>query len=323
VAFGSVVGHDRLKGLLMRALEHDRLPPALLFAGPEGVGKRTLAMTVARGLLCAKGPGEPCESCVHCSRIARGLHPDVLAVAAETAAIKIEQVRDVVREILGLPFEARARVVVIDDAHTMTEQAMNALLKSLEEPPATSHVILVTHAPQALLQTIRSRCQAVRFGPLPTVTLEAVLTRSHGMDPVEAHLRAVLSGGSLGAALAFEAEGYRAVRDEVLAVLEKLPASGALHRLEAAEKLGESDDPLLALTAARSLLRDAAALRAGADPSILLNSDAADRLHALVAGPLGARAVELAEAIEETRASLRGNASKPIAMDALLDRLAG
>jgi DNA polymerase-3 subunit delta' len=323
VAFADVVGHERLKELLRRALENDRLPPAILLAGPEGVGKRTLALATARGLLCAKGPGAPCEECVHCRRIARALHPDVFVVSPETAAIKIEQVRDVVKEILGKPFEARARVVVIDDAHTMTEQAMNALLKSLEEPPATSHVFLVTHAPQALLQTIRSRCQALRFGPLPTLTLEGVLTGAHGMDAAEAHLRAVLSGGSVGAALAFEAEGYRTLRDEILGVLEKLPSSSALHRLEAAEKIGESEDVLLALTATRSILRDVAAVRAGADPSLLLNSDVSERLAGLAAGPLGPKAVELADAIEETRAAIRGNASKPIAVDALLDRLAG
>src|SRR5262249_6098319 len=215
--FPSVVGHETVKALLARALAGGRLPPALLLTGPEGGGKRTLALEVARGLLCGQGPGEPSNACRPCGRTARAIHPDLIVVIPETATgflaretIKIEHVRDAMREIAGLPFEARARAVVIDDAHTMTEQAMNALLKSLEEPPATSHLLLVTGSPQALLPTIRSRCQTLRFGPLPTSLLESHLQARLGLDHADARLRAVLSGGSLGAALAFEAEGYRA-----------------------------------------------------------------------------------------------------------------
>lgn len=321
--FPEIVGHDRVKELLSRALAQGRVPPALLLSGPEGVGKRTLALAVARGLLCDKGPGEPCGECRTCDRTGRSIHPDLFLVSPETAAIKIEQVRDAVREIAGLPFEARARVVLIDDAHTMTEQAMNALLKSLEEPPATSHLILVTASPQALLPTIRSRCQTLRLGPLPQALLESHLRERQGLSPAEARLRAALSGGSLGAALAFEAEGYRALRDEILAMLEKVPGSSAVLRLQWAEKLTETDDIGLALTALRSLLRDAAAARAGSPPERLLNADVADRLLAVGQGPLGARAVALADATEEVRTNLRGNASKPMSMDVLVDTLAG
>src|SRR5438477_4022037 len=200
--FPSVLGHETVKGLLARALATGRLPPALLLTGPEGVGKRTLAIEVARGLLCDKGPGEPCRECRTCLRTARAIHPDLMIVVPETATgflaretIKIEHIRDAMREIAGLPFEARARLVVIDEAHTMTEQAMNALLKSLEEPPATSHLVLVTASPQALLPTIRSRCQTLRLGPLPASVLESHLEQSHGLSHAEARLRAALSGG--------------------------------------------------------------------------------------------------------------------------------
>jgi DNA polymerase III subunit delta' len=320
--FPDVLGHDRIKGLLAHALEQGRLPPALLLSGPEGVGKRTLAIAVARGLLCDEGPGEPCGHCRTCGRTARSMHPDLFVVSPETAAIKIEQVRDAVREIAGLPFEARARAVIIDDAHTMTEQAMNALLKSLEEPPATSHLILVTASPQALLPTIRSRCQTVRLGPLPSALLEAHLQERLALSPADARLRAALSGGSLGAALAFEADGYRALRDEILVMLEKASGSSAVHRLQWSERLGEVEDMPLALSALRSLLRDAAAARAGAPPDRLLNADVGERVAKVGQGRVGARAVELADTVEEIRTLLRGNASKPLSMDVLVDALA-
>jgi DNA polymerase-3 subunit delta' len=319
-----------VKGLLARALGQGRLPPALLLSGPEGVGKRTLALEVARGLLCERGPGEPCGACRTCDRTARAIHPDFIVVRPETATgflaretIKIEHIRDAVREIAGLPFEARARMVIIDDAHAMTEQAMNALLKSLEEPPATSHLVLVTASPQALLPTIRSRCQALRLGPLPSALLESHLQQRLGLSPADAHLRAALSGGSLGAALAFEAEGYRTLRDDILAILEKAPGASALHRLQWADRLADADDVMLALTALRSLLRDAAAARAGAPAERLLNADVAARIQAIASGPLGARAVALADEVEEARTALRGNASRPLSMDVLVDAIAG
>jgi DNA polymerase-3 subunit delta' len=323
VAFDSVVGHDRVRELLARSIRAGRLPPALLLAGPEGVGKRTLALAAARALVCEAALGEACDECSACRRAARGLHPDVMLVEPETATIKIEQVREMAREVLALPFEGRARAFVVDDAHVMTEQAGNALLKCLEEPPATSHVFLVTASPQALLPTIRSRCQTLRLGPLPPALLEAYLKERAGLTEEEARLRAMVSGGSIGSALALDSDAYRSARNDLLALLERFGTIGTLERMEAAQRLADTDDPALALTTLRSLLRDALLLRSGAGPGALLNADVAPRLTALARGPLGERAATLAEAAGETREALRLNANKLLSMDVLMDGLSG
>ena len=319
MADGSVIGHDRVRGLLARSIQAGRLPPALLLTGPEGVGKKTLALAAARALVCEKGGGMACEECAACRRVARGLHPDVTLVEPETATIKIEQVRDMAREVLALPFEGRARAFVMDDAHVMTEQASNALLKSLEEPPATSHVFLVTSAPQALLPTIRSRCQTLRLGPLPPALVESYLTDRASLSPEEARLRAGLSGGSIGAALAFDSDAYRASRNELLSVLERAATLGAVERMEAAQRLADLEDPALALTTLRSLLRDTLVIRSGGGTESLLNADVETRLSGVARGPLGARAGAVAEMAGETRENLRLNANKLLSMDVLMD----
>jgi len=342
VAFADILGHDRVTSLLARAVAGGRVPQSLLFSGPQGVGKKTLALALARALLCERPADAPCEECKSCTRTRRALDalpdlrsravreeepelfnhhvlPDLVLVEPSGSWIKIEQVRALVREIAGRPFEGRSRSIVVDDAHQMTEQGMNTLLKSLEEPPQGTHFFLVTASPEALLTTIRSRCQILRMGRLPESVLEAHLRDALGKSPEEARLLAALAAGSLGAALAFESEAYRGLRDELLGLLE---GKNALERMEAAERLAELDEPELALTALRSLLRDVAALHAGAAPESLLNPDVAPRLVAVARGRLAERASALAETVGETREALRGNANPLLSFDHLVETLA-
>jgi len=360
VRLSEVRGHDRVRAVLGRALERDRLPPALLFDGPDGVGKKTLALAVAQATLCEAAPAsEPCGECRACRRVAGSirserllefrqeadrhpdedvwrnfrLHPDLVLAEGwwltrtgrprSDPEIRVDQVRDLVGEIAGAPFEARRRVFVIDDAHTMNDAAQNALLKSLEEPPPRSHVILVSSAASGLRPTIRSRCQRLRFGPLSRAVIGESLVRERGLGAEEAGLQAALAGGSLAAALSGEAAGELRMREELLVLLEESSGKDALARMEAAEALEQAEDPGALLTTLRSLLRDLAALRAGAPPETLLSPDLAPRLAALASGRLGERATSLAEDAGEARTALRGFASKLLTFDRLVDALAG
>ncbi len=320
--FDAIVGHERVKDVLYRLLDRGRLPPSLLFAGPEGVGKRALAFQAARGLLCERGGPEPCGACIVCSRIERGLHPDVEVVEPDGNFIKIERIRQLVASVLSRPFEGRARAFVVDQAHAMTEEAANSLLKALEEPPATSHLLLVTASPQALLPTIRSRCQCLRFGALSVSEIEDYLKSRQGVEPGEARMRALMSGGSLALALAFESEAFKSLRDLLLAQLEQAPEVDVVERLMTAERLADQEDPALVLTVLRSLLRDMAVLHVGADSRSLVNRDVEARLDALARGRLGARAEALFGLAGETRHALvKRNANRLLAWDRLAESL--
>ena len=148
-----ILGHRRLVALIARSVSRQSLPPSLIFSGPAGVGKRLTAMAVAQLLNCTKRVGEApnidaCGVCAACTRIARGVHSDVIVVEpGDSGAIKIEQIRDIVDRAGYRPFEGRCRVVIVDGADALVPAAQNALLKTLEEPPSASIFILVTSQP--------------------------------------------------------------------------------------------------------------------------------------------------------------------------------
>ena len=267
-----VIGHRRIVDLLARSIERGSLPPSLIFAGPQGVGKRLVALATAQGLNCASRPGESapaampsrggegrgeasasvrggggappplmndaCGECPSCRRIARGVHPDVIILEpGESGSIKIEAVRDVVDRANFRPFEGRVRVVIIDEADALVAAAQSALLKTLEEPPSASVFLLVTSRADALLATVRSRCPRLTFRPLPPEDIAEALVKL-GRPVADARAVAATADGSLGRAL--EASGddrvaSRAVAHQVLA--RASTTSDARRRIEGAKDL--------------------------------------------------------------------------------------
>jgi DNA polymerase III subunit delta' len=179
-----LVHQDRAVAVLRAAMTGGRLHHALLLTGPPGAGKRALALALASALNCETAPGEGCDSCATCTRIVDGTHPDVITLAREGAAqiIPIETVRTQVVAAVGLPpHEARERVFLVDEATALPPAAANALLKTLEEPPARTRFVLMTVAPDQLLPTIRSRCQRVSLAP---PTAGARRAQAGDADPV-------------------------------------------------------------------------------------------------------------------------------------------
>ena len=326
--FRDLAGHRVVLDLTARAAARGSLPPSLIFAGPDGVGKRLAALSLAQLFNCtspAAGDAgvapDACGNCAACRRIARGVHADVLLIEpGDTGVIKVEQVRAAIERTSYRPFEGRRRVVVIDDADAMEAPPQNALLKTLEEPPGASTFVLVTSRPDVLLPTVRSRCQRVRFGPLATPEVAQVLRRDHGFGEREARAAALASEGSIGRALEGDTEAYVGARDAAEAMLATVAqASSPAQRLAAAKALGgdrmDRDELSRRLRLAGSMVRDVGVLLSGADERSLANADMKPFLERLRRSFDGDRAVSAYAAIERALSALDRNASPKIVAD--------
>jgi DNA polymerase-3 subunit delta' len=330
--FRGIRGHRAVISLLQRGIARDRLPPSLIFAGAEGLGKRRVAVALAEAANCVEPvDGDACGVCRSCRRIARGVHGDVLLVQPdEMGSIKTAVVRDVVERSAYRPFEGRRRVVIFDDADLLETHAQNALLKTLEEPPSGSWFVLVTAQPDRLLPTVRSRCPALRFGPVPEADVAAALVGEHGWDERAARAAAAASGGSIGRALAMASEETAGLRDAAIDALAGVARADARRRLEHARELAgrgggtlaaERDDLARRLHALSSVLRDVEAISSRADARLLANPDVRPRLEALATAYGGGRARRAFSAVDRALGALEGNASPKIVADWLLFQL--
>jgi DNA polymerase-3 subunit delta' len=209
VSFDEIVGQVAACEALRAALEGDRVPGGYLFLGARGVGKFRTARALARALLCEGEGPLACGTCSSCHRVAHRVHPNLHVVGEgdEVAAIKIEEIRET-RDRLSLrPMEGSRQVVIVDNADRMREEAGNALLKTLEEPPPGAVLVLVVAEALRVLDTIRSRCQVVRFVPLDPDQVRAVL-EDRAVPRDEAAALARHAGGSPGRALALRRLGF-------------------------------------------------------------------------------------------------------------------
>jgi DNA polymerase-3 subunit delta' len=328
MAFRDITGHQHLLELIARAAVRATLPPSLVFAGPEGVGKCMAAMALAQMMNClaldSTSASDACGECAACRRIARGVHADVLLIEpGETGTIKIDQVREAIERSAYRPFEGRRRIVIIDNADALNAEAQNALLKTLEEPPAASTFVLVTARPDMLLPTVLSRCQRLRFGRLSPSDVAHVLIRDHEYADAEAHAAAAFSDGSIGRALEGATDDYVDARDAAASLLQSVATSSDPRRkLSGAKALtgsagGGSDREQLArrLCALSSIIRDLGALLSRADERCLANGDLRQQLEQLRRSFDSDRVIRAFSAVDRALAALDRNASPKIVAD--------
>ncbi len=331
-----------MKDHLRKALREGRVPHSLIFTGPAGVGKRQFALQLAKSFVCGTlSQHQGCGECAACARVEQlsipesserfrdsfkrvffSSHPDVASVVPYNRAIFVDAVRDLEREAFFRPYEARARFFVIDEADKMNDAAANALLKTLEEPSETSYIVLVTSRPDSLLSTIRSRCQIVRFAPVERDEVREHLVSRKVFTDADAQLAACLSGGSIGRALLFDIERYKAMRDHALAIIEKATThrdiAGLLKEAEVLNDAKHKEDFEEMLGVIESLLRDVWLIALGVPAERAKNLDIADELSTLAAAADPRQLAAMMKEIDILRQNLVVNINRKMATDALL-----
>ncbi|MCM8800620.1 MAG: AAA family ATPase [Candidatus Omnitrophica bacterium] len=202
MALSQIKGQDRTIRFLKEYIKKSDLQRGLLFIGPEGIGKKSVAINLAKAINCQQAQDDSCDLCLNCTRIDKRQYPDFFLIEdSESESIKIDQIRQLKTQIYLKPYEAKIKVFILDNVHNLTSEAGNAILKILEEPPQKSLIILITSTPYLLFKTIISRCQIFRFYPLKRTALKEMLIKEYKLDTYQAHFLAYFFEGRIGKTL--------------------------------------------------------------------------------------------------------------------------
>ena len=323
MSFNEIIGQERAIGILRRAVEQERIAQAYLFLGTEGIGKKLTALNLAKALNCRGERAAPylsCDICPACRKIDHGNHPDIQVLGGTREQIKIDQIRQLQKGLHYKPFEGRKKVVIIDGAERLVPAAANALLKTLEEPPPETVIILITISLYQLLPTIISRCQKIRFQPLNTESLKKVLGDSLSLPEEALETLALLSGGSPGITLQI-ADSIAETRGELFRRVEQLVRDKIEELLQLADELSKNKEGLEGtLELLKVFFRDIMIFRENRAERLaniaLLPS--IERLAGKLSTP---EIVSKIEAINEAQSALRQNANRQLAMERMLLRI--
>jgi len=346
--FDPILSQERPIRTITRFLQDDVIPHALLFTGTEGVGKRMTAMAFAMAANCmgseagsrqrpsisssefhrgdAAFPVNACGSCRSCNKIRSQNHPDILHIEPAGPMIKINQIREVCRTLVLKPYEARVRVVIISQSHTMNPSAANALLKVLEEPPDRTILILTATETSDLLPTIVSRCRQIRFNPLAEKHIESLLIKNQGLDPQEAAIPAAMANGSYTRALLMSRSNWAYQRKWLIwaggldkpEALSKRPKSLLL---AFSEKLAKNKSTVIdSLEVMKTWLRDLLVYRY--TPEKIINKDLYQEIGNVSAGCTVNGLVKKIEIISRAQNDISANMNLRLSLDIMMLRLA-
>jgi DNA polymerase-3 subunit delta' len=325
LVFRDILGHTKEIEALKKAIAGERVAHAYLFAGPSGIGKGCVARAFASALNCTDGNG--CGECVDCRQVEASTHPNLVEIhptdkddeRAENGLIRIAKIREL-QNAIKYKVDRGKKVVIIEDADRLVPAAANAFLKTLEEPPPDSVIILISSRAASLLPTVLSRCQRINFGPLAEETINGHLTGAMGLSPALAAEAARASSGALGPAIEYAESGIYEKRREIAGYLKTLKSNDTARLLKLAEEFAKRDDLTDVLELMKLWCRDRLVSGEGA-PEFVIDNDntAALRMEAGADGLLKSFSI-----IEQARNDITppryGN--KQLTMEVLLIQMA-
>jgi len=326
MSFSEIFGHQRQVETLRHGVVSRRLHHAYLLMGPTGIGKKTIVLTLAKAIHCTEKNGDSCDKCSNCARIQAGNHPDVHVIGPLEGKkeISIEQIRDVQKKLNFRSFSGGMKIAILDPATLINWSAQNALLKTLEEPPPESLLILISPTAGGLLPTLRSRCLCISFGSLPRNFVAQFLISRKGKKPEEAEFLAAISMGSLAKAISM---GQDALLKNRQAWAEQLSSLGAgKYRLaaEMADKLAVSrEESLKFLEWAEGWYRDLVVYSLGGDSQTAVNLDLVPQIRQVSAEYGLDRVLEMHSKASEATARIQRNVNRRMVLENLFFSMIG
>ena len=310
----AIIGHHQILKQLYHAIASNRVAGAYLFVGVANVGKETVALNFAKSINCRTSDEGACGTCLSCRKADNGNHPDLQIIRPSGAWIKIDQIRELQKRIIYRPLEGVRKVYILAEAERMNLEAANCLLKTLEEPPADSVLILLTTNLDALLPTIRSRCQIIPFHSLVISELAGHLIERFDIDESQALRVATTTGGTVGKALTLLQDGASFEEE----IPEIMIANNRLDAFRIAEKWTQQPEALDHLV---TWYRDLVLLHQGAPVDLLTHVHHAEQLEQLTARYSRLQLQSAIKAIFETKAMLQRNVNATLALEVLALKL--
>jgi len=311
--FSSIIGHDRIVSLLKRSLAAGRVSHAYLFEGVDRHGMRTTALALAEAIFCNGVEG--CGNCPSCRKTAGKQHPDLHFLEPDGAFIKIDQIRNLQKELSYRPFEAHKKVCIIEDAERMNPAAANAFLKTLEEPPGDALLLLLTSHAESVLPTILSRCQRLRFPSLPADTIVDLLRRN-GVEEETARIAAALAGGDPARAEEITSSDRLRLRRHLLERMETLSTEEIAPLFAAAEEYSRDKETSLDLVdILRLFWRDVLLLLT--DGEGITNRDYLPLIRSMAERHTMEQVMDTLDLISRTRQALMRNVNPRLAVEVL------
>lgn len=240
--FNNIVGHEQIIEHLQNAIKLNKVSHAYILNSEKGSGKKRIAYTFAKTLQCEESTDTPCGICKSCMQAESNNHPDIITVTHEKASIGVDDIRIQVNNDIGIkPYSSPYKIYIIDDADKMTEQAQNALLKTIEEPPQYAIIMLLTGNANRLLPTILSRCVTLNLKTVRKDLIKDYLIQNLNVPDYLAELSAVFSQGNIGKAIRFaSSEEFVAIKEEVLHLLKNIDDMEIYQIIETIKKLSEN-----------------------------------------------------------------------------------
>lgn len=330
-SFSAILGHDGAKAHLQAALTDRQMSHAYLLEGAHGVGKKTLANAFVKTLLCqapvlgAKGQQDCCGRCQSCRSFDHDNHPDVKRIRTlpDKNTISVKQIRDeLVKDISIRPYGGQYKIYLIEEAERLTVEAQNAMLKTLEEPPAYGIIIMMAESAAAFLPTILSRCVKISLQPLDGKLIKAELGR-RGFENGKASIAAAFAQGSIGQALKLcEDEGFEEMRRALFEFLSRIPQLSQLEVMKGAqlwEQFKEEQEAMFSLLLI--WYRDILVYQETHDPAQILCADQLETIELVASYYENRKLIQITDKVLDIHKKLKANANAALAIDCLLMEL--